>query len=153
MEFEDVSEEMQRDARRIAVAFGRKSKKNIEVYPDRFIDLGVDFASIRMAFRYRNNGLKTVVAHFLRGEQWRISLETGFSGNGKNFQYVRSDGLHMNGDALAPEMMVAIYKLGLDLEPLQRVFNLTLTYHEQLELRLSMPREFWPQKWLDEEVL
>ena len=28
-----------------------------------------------------------------------------------------------------------------------------LTDHEKLELRRSMPREFWPQKWLDEEPL
>ncbi len=26
-----------------------------------------------------------------------------------------------------------------------------LSSHEKLELRLSMPREFWPQKWIDEE--
>ncbi|RYX82865.1 hypothetical protein EON83_17295 [bacterium] len=25
-----------------------------------------------------------------------------------------------------------------------------LSAHEKLELRLGMPREFWPQKWLDE---
>jgi hypothetical protein len=24
-----------------------------------------------------------------------------------------------------------------------------LTAHEKLELRLSLPREFWPQKWAD----
>lgn len=28
-----------------------------------------------------------------------------------------------------------------------------LTAHEKLELRPSFPREFWPQKWLDEEEM
>jgi hypothetical protein len=27
--------------------------------------------------------------------------------------------------------------------------NYVFTAHEKLELRLSLPREFWPKKWLD----
>ncbi|RYF51008.1 MAG: hypothetical protein EOO38_04295 [Cytophagaceae bacterium] len=55
------------------------------------------------------------------------------------------------GHALAPEMARVLFKLGHDLSFIEEHFD-TLSAHEQMELRLSMPREFWPQKWLDEEA-
>jgi hypothetical protein len=55
------------------------------------------------------------------------------------------------GHALAPEMARVLFKLGHDTSFIEEHFD-TLSAHEKLELRLSMPREFWPQKWLDEEA-
>jgi hypothetical protein len=45
-----------------------------------------------------------------------------------------------------------LYRLGLDDENDPRATHCSLSAHEKLELRLSMPREFWPQKWIDEEA-
>ncbi len=45
----------------------------------------------------------------------------------------------------------ALYQLGYDCSLLEnQARRPPLTAHEKLELRLSMPREFWPKKWLEE---
>ncbi len=44
-----------------------------------------------------------------------------------------------------------LYRLGFEDESILSQLP-ALSAHEKLELRLSMPREFWPQKWLDEET-
>ncbi|RYX80819.1 hypothetical protein EON83_26855 [bacterium] len=46
-------------------------------------------------------------------------------------------------------MARGLYRLGFDDEAI--FSQLPLTAHEKLELRLSTPRELWPQVWLDEE--
>ena len=47
-------------------------------------------------------------------------------------------------------MALGLYLLGVEeQEALSQIFSLSA--HEKLELRLSLPREFWPQTWLDEE--
>ncbi|RYX80951.1 hypothetical protein EON83_26445 [bacterium] len=55
-------------------------------------------------------------------------------------------------DAMVSRLLKAAYMMGYPIEVFNIELGLTLSYHEQLELRLSMPREFWPQKWLDEEA-
>ena len=42
-----------------------------------------------------------------------------------------------------------IYCLGIEKDEIWEHLP-ALTAHDKLELRLSMPREFWPQKWIDE---
>ncbi|BCM88420.1 hypothetical protein IAD21_00251 [Abditibacteriota bacterium] len=44
-----------------------------------------------------------------------------------------------------------LYRLGFEEESVLSQLP-TLSMHEKLELRLSMPREFWPKQWLDEEA-
>lgn len=46
----------------------------------------------------------------------------------------------------------ALFRLGLYDEDTCSELGATFSFHDELELRLSMPREFWPQKWLDEEA-
>lgn len=48
-------------------------------------------------------------------------------------------------------MARGLYRLGIEDEEWIAPLNHPLTAHEKLELRKTMPREFWPQKWLDEE--
>ncbi|RYX80177.1 hypothetical protein EON83_29760 [bacterium] len=48
-------------------------------------------------------------------------------------------------------MAQGLYRLGFEDEAVLSELP-QLSNHEKLELRLSLPREFWPQKWLDEEV-
>ena len=48
-------------------------------------------------------------------------------------------------------MARGIHRLGIEEEYVWGQLNVIFTAHEKMELRLSMPREFWPQKWMDEE--
>ena len=48
------------------------------------------------------------------------------------------------------QMVHGLYRLGIENEEVLRQLNCPLTAHEQLELRHSMPRDFWPIKWLDD---
>ncbi len=49
-------------------------------------------------------------------------------------------------------MARGLYRLGFD-EPAILAQLPQLSAHEKLELRLSMPREFWPQRWLEAEEI
>ncbi|RYZ80870.1 MAG: hypothetical protein EOP04_25050 [Proteobacteria bacterium] len=49
-------------------------------------------------------------------------------------------------------MARALYRLGVEDEAELTKLEWPLSAHEKSELRLSLPREFWPQKWLDEEA-
>jgi hypothetical protein len=51
-------------------------------------------------------------------------------------------------------MVHTLYRLGIGIEDEGWLapMNVFLSAHEKLELRLSMPREFWPKKWLNEEA-
>lgn len=44
----------------------------------------------------------------------------------------------------------ALYRLGVEDQSVLSQFP-QLSAHEKLELRFSLPREFWPKTWLDEE--
>lgn len=50
---------------------------------------------------------------------------------------------------LHERMSRALYCLGFDNETISSQLP-HLSAHEKLELRLGLPREFWPQKWLRE---
>lgn len=50
----------------------------------------------------------------------------------------------------AEKMARGLYRLGFDDEDALAQLNHPLSAHEQLELRDSMPRKYWPQKWLGE---
>ncbi|BCM88449.1 hypothetical protein IAD21_00280 [Abditibacteriota bacterium] len=54
---------------------------------------------------------------------------------------------------LKEDMARTLYRLGIDIENEEWLvpLNVHLSTHEKLDLRLSMPREFWPKKWLEEE--
>ncbi len=43
-----------------------------------------------------------------------------------------------------------LYRLGFEDEGVLSQLDSPLTGHDKIELRLSMPREFWPPKWIEE---
>jgi hypothetical protein len=63
-----------------------------------------------------------------------------------------SYGLYFKPDSKNRESMArGLFLLGFQKERIDVANQLPpLSTHEQLELRLSLPREFWPQTWLDE---
>ena len=61
-----------------------------------------------------------------------------------------SEALPSNNSVYNEQMARGLYRLGIEDEEVLGRLNCPLTFHEQLELRHSMLREFWPAKWLDE---
>ena len=136
MEFEDLSEEqIMREGWRLAAAVGRKSKRPPRIY---CFGTGAPFVQ----FHYGPSGRKLATIIFLHGSEPRIILScAGLS-------------LHSTIPSrerrLSCEMARVLFKLVYDVTLIENRFAI-LSAHEKLELRLSVPREFWPQKWLDEE--
>lgn len=56
--------------------------------------------------------------------------------------------LRKDGDPHLEFMARGLYRLGFTDESILQQLP-TLSAHEKLELRLSMPREFWPEGWLE----
>ncbi len=85
--------------------------------------------------------------------QWTHIYVFGGGGEDERYCFGRSNFLCPHIDSRYNEIMArGLYCLGFEDENILAELNHPLTSHEQLELRLSMPREFWPQKWLDEET-
>lgn len=65
-------------------------------------------------------------------------------------EFTPVDSAHSNSADLHHIMARGLYRLGVTNEEI--ICQLPpLSAREKLGLRLSMPREFWPQKWIDEE--
>ncbi len=141
MESEVLSEQIEFEARRVAAAFG------IEKFSQRFI---VD------AFYYKANlGLLWFAWHIhgLTGHLTQIDVGQG---RPSCIVAVKEGGPgechpHYSRPECNERMVRGLYCLGIEDEVALAPLNYQLTAHEKLELRLSMPREFWPRKWLDEE--
>ncbi len=142
MEPEILSEEqIEWETRRIRRECGSQSRKLPQV---RFG--GTDHPWI--FFRYGPQGGKVLTAVLSGKYPPKVSITWG------NLHLSSASALidkrTNKGHALAPEMARVLFKLGHDLSFIEEHFD-TLSAHERLELRLSLPREFWPKKWLDEE--
>ncbi|BCM94471.1 hypothetical protein IAD21_06378 [Abditibacteriota bacterium] len=48
-------------------------------------------------------------------------------------------------------MAKALFKLGQSIEKLEDHFGPLLSFHDKIQCSEEIPREFWPQKWLDGE--
>ncbi len=129
-------------SRRVCAAFGIK---NFE------LQLGLDWVdgqgTIRsqlVSWRMRAGRGELVGLHW--GQPW--TEFSGFeTGQGK-WQYHVSLKSSEEGGRIAR----ALYCLGQGTDDVLARLNYSLSAHEKLELRLSLPREFWPKTWLDEEA-
>lgn len=141
MELEDVSEKIEWEARRVAAAFELTSWAETTsfnvwcgtcggvevVWMQETKDAELTF--IQVGDRTGNCSLsREQVDSFLGGELWELRTDT------------RYDDFMARG----------FYRLGFGTPALTSQLP-ELSAHEKLELRLSMPREFWPKTWLDEE--
>lgn len=143
MEFEGLSPEVEWEARRIAAAFGfelwGQTESEFEDDPDSFYGVTKDGAQFEWIVGLeRPGGLEHL---------W-VGRELIFFWQGSQSQDWKIESPHCHNELIVR----GLYCLGFDETDLQRRSQGQLTAHEQLELRLSMPREFWPQKWLDQEV-
>ncbi|RYX81563.1 hypothetical protein EON83_23680 [bacterium] len=149
MEFEDVSEEIEWEARRVAAAFG------VETFECLRGPWGLKWSGLLGTMQVTWSLRDKVVSYIELGpEGWGIELmleplepfESGLTEWW--FRPAKWDTPEWNELAAR-----GLYRLGFEAEETMFEVGVILSAfsaHKKLELRLSMPREFWPQKWLDE---
>lgn len=149
MEFEDVSPEVEREARHVIAAF-------------RLGEWGTDI----MAETYINYGNDLYISIMGVGETGLINLEVYEDHIAAEFygeirrppeelwilcpKSIEEPDYFFNRPRRHREVLKAAYRLGYDISLFPHLGELTA--HEKMEMRLSMPREFWPKNWLDEEA-
>jgi hypothetical protein len=140
MEFEPLSENVEREALRIAAAFEVSKWKRIDPRISGYTMEGFDRGDNRIEFYYLEGTERPRMIRVGDGDNYSCWDEEDDEEGGvlKN--------LPANDEILAR----GLYRLGLDEDVLSQLPPLSAD--EKMELRLSMPREFWPQKWLDEEA-
>ena len=166
MEFEVVSEKVEREARRVAVALNADEFRLVGC--DKSVSNSVTYAL------YRGLWGKTTVQWTIMVEEAalqsiRIGLNQSLASDECRVFRLQTDSTctesvwepwatmenpyFQSPPVFREHMAHTLYCLGIDIEDEQDLafLDVSLSAHEKLELRLSMPREFWPQKWLDEE--
>lgn len=141
MEFEDVNERIEWEARRVAAAFGAITMSSIT-------DSSFECECVQseIEFSVKPDGLSAI---FLGVEPdgdigvYRDSSSSLVRWEAYNF--------HIMEGRPKIEMARGLYRLDFEDEDIFSQLP-ALSAHEKLELRLFLPREFWPQKWRDEEV-
>ncbi|RYX80991.1 hypothetical protein EON83_26030 [bacterium] len=151
MEFKILGEKIREEARRVSRAFGGESFRR---EADRSTYMFVAPLSESASMRYSIDG-KTQQLEWIELSQGK--RRRNWDGDAVcwlDFSEVEPTANAVDG--IAPELNAilacGLYRLGIEEGEAWDELNLTLTAHEQLELRLGFPREFWPQKWLDEAV-
>lgn len=145
MEPEDLSERIEWQTRRVAAAFGVKEwgqvteevEHGVTAFTGLIGEQKVTWAIMDRTGLYAGVG----VTNFDSDDSYVSVVQnnegawyTGLSSNRHNELMVRG-----------------LYRLGFEDEGVLAELNHPLTAHEKLELRFSLPREFWPQRWRDEE--
>ncbi|RYX83241.1 hypothetical protein EON83_15345 [bacterium] len=149
MEFEDVNEEFELEARRVAAAFGLRRCSTLKIEDILMIEgIGDQRIHVEAHIVILSNEWRFLAIRNLEepDEECRISWGRLDDSTPPTWGYAYS---------LAPTciepMVRGLYCLGVEdkEEQLLLSINSPLSAHEKLELRLSMPREFWPQSWMN----
>ncbi|BCM91852.1 hypothetical protein IAD21_03729 [Abditibacteriota bacterium] len=146
MEFEDVSEEVLRQCQRVAAAFG-VTKWTWYPHPPFVISDNLDFSGYNGPYMVRwliwsRTGTESELCIVSIGDTELLRIHLEFDAV---FE-IREEPLPGESELMAR----GLYCLGFEDETILSQLS-PLSAHEKMELRLSFPREFWPQKWLDEE--
>ena len=155
---EVLSERIEWESHRVAAAFGAPWSFVAEFLPEsgasgtlfRFRSWNVMLAAdTRLVFTFRQykGALTWSQVCLYRGgdEQWCDLQSTLSDEDTWTCWTLTSTG------GLNELMMRALYCLNFEEEGVFQKLNSPLSAHEKMELRLSMPREFWPHKWHEEE--
>ena len=142
MEFEDLNQQIEREARRVAAAFG------IESFEIRDEEV-VAYVGLSSATQVCWN-IDSRTNSFFYIEVGERGCEVNFAPNWSKPNAPEEWRFYPN-PAFHEVMARGLYRLGFEDEGVLAELNHPLSAHEKLELRLSMPRELWPKTWLDEE--
>lgn len=151
MEFEDLDEKVEWEAKRVAAAFGvetfevmesggeeRDYRGKLGTTPMHWsvhkTELTFIYVVIGYTTDYVERSISLLKVPSIDDEtEWDFSLTLR---SNPEFHHLFARGL---------------YRLGLEDEYVLSQLP-QLSAHEKLEFRLSLPREFWPQTWLDEQA-
>ena len=148
MEFEDVKEKADAEAQRLAVAFGLETFDLDDEDHNRrgyWTDYWGEWQG--QLIMWTIELVSASFTHISTDEDSRTSSLSEEWPRGEKKQWDVYPLRHPHLDAL---MARGLYRLGFEDEGVLSQLP-PLSAHEKLEVRLSMPREFWPQKWRDEE--
>ncbi|RYX82176.1 hypothetical protein EON83_20890 [bacterium] len=139
---EILSEPIDREARRIAAAFELETFELNEEDDEQMIYVG-NLDTVRVGWNIDARTNTFVVIWAGNVEDGECLIHTEWYPEGKEWRLSPMPEFHSI-------MARGLYRLGFEDES---VFSQlpALSAHEKLELRLSMPREFWPKIWLNEE--
>lgn len=149
MGVEDIDEQVEWEARRVAAAFGIEEWDECEY---RFDGLYLQCTAEREGVRIRcgvatRTGKMTTLDIEESGSSQNACKIRRHKEENKVFWSCSAQPKFHNGNLLA----CGLYRLGIEDADVCAMLNHPLSTHEKMELRLSMPREFWPQKWRDAE--
>lgn len=142
MEFEDVKEKVEWEAGRVAAAFGLKEVECEKGTKSNHYEEDIT-ESIKLATYFNFISGMAGICIF---ESERVKCEVDYSDTDSEWVCV-----HSGCDKLSEIMARGLYLLGIEDAGVLAELNYPLTAHEKLEVRHSLPREFWPQTWLDVE--
>jgi hypothetical protein len=141
LESEDLNERIEWEARRVAAAF--EIQAMIPAWngvKHHFLGKTPDGVSVTWEIKPPSTHWTRIRVH--GGEEWSL-IESSERG----WYFAPNTGLYFD-EVLA----YGLFRLGFEDEKIwSELPPLSLSAHEKLELRLSLPREFWPKTWLDEE--
>ncbi len=100
--------------------------------------------------KFGSKPIKHALVVFRDGQEPQLTLSYVHPSDGRYKSLCSALSPLHNSRILAPELARVLYKLGHSIEWIEANFD-TITAHEQLELQRELPREFWPQRWLEEE--
>ncbi|RYX80737.1 hypothetical protein EON83_27290 [bacterium] len=145
MESEDVRAKYEWEARRVAAAFGMEDYQKLPQYQGVYFVFcgGVE---VWWNIDWISSDSTATISNVTIGADKDPGCQITDFGFGWEFFQFQNSPPHYRG-----MMAKALYCLGIENETVLHKLNAPLTLHEKLELRLSLPREFWPQKWFDED--
>ncbi|RYX83805.1 hypothetical protein EON83_12705 [bacterium] len=139
MEIESLEGKMERQTRLIASAFG------VEKWEQEDADI---------AQNYWGNNARLVPIRWSIDKDCALLNRVGV-GQESDEAWLAIDNTNHYADFRigSPEynrtLVHGLYCFAFDSDELWREFGVSLSMHEKIELRLSMPREFWPQMWFE----
>ncbi|BCM93176.1 hypothetical protein IAD21_05064 [Abditibacteriota bacterium] len=151
--------DVEREARRVAAAFGAETFEAVSLEPRSFVHFQkVGRVLSRMALDFEGISGDTPLSWTLDAESGELlSVEIGPLGDrdqcelylGEAYSAPSEWHLHLQ-KPFATKLAYGLYCLGFEDEAVLAKLNQPLSHHEQMELRLSLSREFWPQQWTEE---
>lgn len=170
IEFEDVSAEVEWEARRVAAAINADEFRLVHYRERTFPNISHSSTGalyhglwgstqIRWTLDVQSLSLQSLrvgdpgVAPVDACQVYRIPVEATGAGTVWSPWATMPQSLYTPRVLFKEHVARTLYRLGIDMEDedLLAPLNVSLSAHEKAELRLSLPREFWPQTWLQEE--
>ncbi len=149
MEFEVLSEEVEWECKRVVAAFGVTGWTQRNLHKESELLFDATGESFRVMWWISSLPLAPILllAIEVRPPRGREGKATWLTSYESNFQYE----VREVGESTRELMARGLYCLCVENQNISDQLP-ALSAHEKLELRLSMSREFWPQKWFEEEL-